>query len=184
MAEQRHFFGDAQFHEVAVQHNLTRGGAQQILAAQHHVDFHECVINRVGQRVQRVAVRAHDHVVWHGTGLEFDGATDQIVKSDVLVGHAQTQRRLATFGTESGLLLVGQVAVVTVVAELGRAASSKVALLDLLRSGEGLVGVAGGQQLDGHVLVDVGALGLAVRTVGAAHVDALIPVDAQPTQGF
>ena len=184
MAEQRHLLGDAKLHQVAVQHDLTRGGAEQVLAAQHDVDVHHRVVDRVGERVQRIAVRAHDDIVRHGTGLEFDGAADEVVEGDVLVGHADAQRGLAALGAEGGLLLLGEVTVVTVVAEFGRAAGGEVALLDLVRSGEGLIGVAGFEQLCGHILVDVAALGLAVRAVGATHVDALVPVDAQPAQGF
>ncbi len=184
MAEQRHLLGDAQFDQVTVQHDLARSGAQQILTAQHDVDAHQRVIDRVGQRVQRIAVRTHDHVIRHGTGLELDAATNQIVEGDVFVGHADTQGRLAAFSAESGLLLLGEVAVVAIVAERLRTARGHVARLDLLRSGEGFVGVAGLEQLGGDVLVDVAAFGLAVRAVGTADVDALVPVDAQPVQGL
>ena len=68
VAEQRHLLGDAKLHQVAVQHDLTRGGAEQVLAAQHDVDVHHRVVDRVGERVQRIAVRAHDDIVRHGTG--------------------------------------------------------------------------------------------------------------------
>ena len=184
MAEQRHFLSHAQLDQVTVEHDLTRGRAQQILAAQHHVDVHHGVVDRIGQRVQRIAVRTHDHVIRHGTGLEFNAATDQIVERDILVGHADAQCRLAAFGTERGLLLFGEIAVVTVVAEGLRASCSHVAGFDFFRSGEGFVRIAGFEQLGCDVLVNVAALGLAVRTVGTAHVDALIPVDTQPIQGF
>ena len=184
VAEQRHFLGHAQLDQVTVQHDLTRGGAQQILAAQHHVDAHHGVVDRVGQRVQRVAVRTHDHVIRHGTGLEFDATADKVVESDVLVGHADTQGRLAAFRAERGLLLFGEVAIVAVIAESLRPAGGHVAGLDLLRSGEGFVGVAGFEQLGCDVLIDVATLGLAVRAVRATHVDAFIPVDAQPIQGL
>ena len=90
VAEQRHLLGDAEFHKVTVKHDLARGGAQEVLAAQHDVDFHHRVVDRVGQRVQWVAVRAHDHVVRHGAGLELDGATNQIVKGDVFIRHLDT----------------------------------------------------------------------------------------------
>ena len=184
VAEQRHFLSHAQLDQVTVEHDLTRGGAQQILAAQHHVDVHHGVVDRVGQRVQRIAVRAHDHVIRHGTSLELDAATDQIVERDILIGHADTQGGLAAFGTEGGLLLFGEITVVAVVTESLRAACSHIAGFDFFRSGEGFVCIAGFKQLGCDILVDVATLGLAVRTVRAAHVNALIPVDAQPIQGF
>ena len=136
------------------------------LAAQHHVDAHHGVVDRVGQRVQRVAVRTHDHVIRHGTGLEFDATADKVVESDVLVGHADTQGRLAAFRAERGLLLFGEVAIVAVIAESLRTAGGHVAGLDLLRSGEGFVGVAGFEQLGCDVLIDVATLGLAVGPSG------------------
>ena len=70
------------------------------------------------------------------------------------------------------------------VSESLRTAGGHVAGLDLLRSGEGFVGVAGFEQLGCDVLIDVATLGLAVRAVRATHVDAFIPVDAQPIQGL
>ena len=182
MAEHRHLLGHAQLHQVPVEHDLARGGAQQILAAQHHVHIHHRVVNRIGQRVQRIAVRAHDHVIRHRTGLELDAAADQIVEDDVLVGHADAQRGLAALRAERGLLLLGQVAVEPVIAELGRTAGGDVALLDLIRRRVRLVGIPGLKQAVGHLPVDGGTLGLAVRAVRAADLHALVPIQAEPTQ--
>ncbi len=184
VAEQRHLLGDAQLHQIAVEDDLTRCGAQQILAAQHHIDIHHGVIHRIGQRVQRIAIRAHDHIIRHGTGLELDGAADQVIEGDVLIGHAQTQRGLASLRAERGLLLLGQHAVIAVIPEGLRPSCGDVARLDLLWGGEGLIGIAGLQQLRGDVLVDGASLGLAVGAVRPAHVNAFVPVDAQPAQGF
>ena len=89
---------------------------------------------------------------------------------------------LPALGLERGELLVGQVAVEVVVAELGVAAGGVVAGLDFLRGGVALVGVAGLHELGDDVLVDVQALRLAVRLVRAAHLDALFPADAEPFQ--
>ena len=50
-----------------------------------------------------------------------------------MVGHAQAPGRLTALGAEGGLLLVGQVAVVVVIAELLGATGSLVAGVDLLR---------------------------------------------------
>ena len=55
--------------------------------------------------------------------------------------------------------------------------------LDLLRGGEGLVQVARLQQLGGHLLVQVHALGLTVGLMRTALAHALVPVQPQPGQG-
>ena len=182
VAEQRDFLGDAKLDEVTVQHNLARGGAQQVFATQHDIDAHHRIVHRVGERVQRVAVRADDHVIRHGSGLELDAPADQVVEGDVLIGHADTQRRLTAFCAEGGLLLVGQIAVETVIAKSLRAAGGDVTRLDLFRRRIRFVGVPGFEQLGGDVLVNLGALGLTVWAVRAADLDALVPVDVQPLE--
>ncbi len=182
MSEQRHLLGDAQLDQVTVQHDLTWCGAQQILATQHDVDVHHGVVDRIGQGVQRITVRSNDHIIRHGARLEFDTSTNQIIEGNVLVGHADTQSRLTAFLAERGLLLLSEVAIVTVVAECLRTSGSHVTRFDLFRSGEGLVGIACFEQLGRHILVDLGSFGLTVRTVRTAHVDAFVPIDAQPVQ--
>ena len=135
VAEQRHLLGNAEFHKVAVEHNLTRSGAEQILAAQHDIDAHERVVHGVRERVQRVAVRAHDHVIRHRPRLERDLAANEVVEGDVFVGHLDAQCRLAPLRAERCLLFLAQIAVVAVVAERLRAPCRFVARLDLLRRG-------------------------------------------------
>lgn len=135
VAEQRHLLGNAEFHKVAVEHDLARGGAEQVLAAQHDVDAHERVVHGVRERVQRVAVRAHDHVIRHRTGLERDLTANEIVEGDVFVGHLDAQCRLAALRAERCFLLLAQIAVVAVVAERLRAPCRFVARLNLLRRG-------------------------------------------------
>ena len=184
VAEARHELGDADGLERAVQDDLAGRRGEQVLAAQHVGDLHERVVDRVHQRVERVAVGAHDHVVRHRAGLEGDLAADQVRERDVLVGHAQAQDRLAALGTESGDLLLRQVTVEAVVAELGVLTLGAVTLLDLLGGRVGLVGVAGLEQAGGHVTVDVHALALTVGAVRASLTDALVPVEAQPLQGL
>ena len=51
VAEQRDFLGDTELDEIAVQHDLARGGAQQIFTAQHDVDAHHRIVHRVGERI-------------------------------------------------------------------------------------------------------------------------------------
>ena len=134
--------GDVELQQRAVERDLPGGRREQVLAAQHVRDAHERVVDRVDQRVQRLAVGAHDDEVRHRTRLERDLAADQVGEGDVVVGHPQAQRGLAALGAEERLLLVGQVAVGAVVAELRVAAGRLVAGLDLLGRRERLVRVA------------------------------------------
>ena len=184
VAEARHELGNADGLKRAVQDDLAGRRRKQVLTAQHMGDLHERVVDRVHQSVERVAVGAHDDVVRHRAGLEGDLAADQVRERDVLVGHAQAQDGLASLGAEGGDLLLRQVAVKAVVAELGVLTFGAVTLLDLLGGRVGLVGVAGLEQAGGHVTVDVHALALAVGAVRASLTDALVPVEAQPLQGL
>ena len=140
------------------------------------------VVDRVGQGVQRLAVGPHDDVVRHRTGSERQLAAHQVGERDALLGHPDAQHRLAALGAVGGPLLVGQVPVEAVVAQLGVAPGGAVARLDLLGRGERLVGVPGLEQASRHVGVDVHPLGLPVRPVGTADLDALVPVQAEPAQ--
>ena len=184
MAELGGEFSHADVLERFVQHNLAGCRGQQVFTAQHVGDAHECVINGVDERVQRLAVGAHNHEVRNGAGLEGDFAAHHVCKRDVFIRHAHAQNGFAALCSEGGLLLFCQVAVVAVVAQLGVTSGCAVASFGFFRCGERFVQVAGFFELLDDVLVDLAALGLAVGAVGAADVDALIPVQAQPVHGF
>src|SRR5690606_1344167 len=78
-------------------------------------------------------------------------------------------------------LRVGQLAAVAVVAGgLPGGAGGLAAGVELLLGAVAAVGVPGDQQPGRDVPVEVHALGLAVRGVGAADLGALVPVEAQP----
>ena len=89
MSELRHGVGDANRDQGAIERNLSRGRRQQVLAAQDVGDPHECVIDRIDERVERIAIRADDHEVRHAARGERDRAPDDVVPAEVLVGHAQ-----------------------------------------------------------------------------------------------
>ena len=114
--------GHADLDERRVERDLPRGGREEVLAAQHVGDAHERVVDRVHERVERRAVRAHDDEVGEGAGREGDRAAHQVVEAQVAVGHAQAQRRLTALGAERRALLVGEVALEVVVALLRVAA--------------------------------------------------------------
>ena len=111
---------------------------------------------------------------------EVDAAAHEVVEAEVDLGHAQAQRGLAALGAERGALLVGEVAVEVVVAELLGPAGRLVAGVDLVGGRVALVEVAGGLQPLDHVGVDLAALRLPVGLVRAADADALVPVEAEP----
>ena len=178
-----HDLSPTDVHEGTIEGHLPRGGGQQVLTAQDMGDAHRGVVNGVDQCVEGLASCTHDDVVRHAAGLEGDGASDKVGEGDVLLRHPHPQDGQAPFGTEGVLLLLGQIAVEAVIAELGVLAALTVTGLDLLRGGEGLVQVARLQQLGSHLLVQVHALGLAIGLVRPALAHALIPVQPQPGQG-
>ena len=108
MPELRNAFGHTDAHQRPVQRDLTRRGRQQVLAAQHVGDLHQRVVDRIDQRVQRIAAAAGQREVRHGARRECRLAADEVVPADVLVGHPQPQHRPAAFGGERGALLVGR----------------------------------------------------------------------------
>ena len=183
VAEPRHRAGAADLRQRPVQGDLARRGGQQVLPAQHVGDPHGGVVHGVDQRVEGVPACPHDDVVGDRAGPEGDGPAHQVGEGDVLIRHAHAQDGAAALGPVGGLLGLGQVPVVAVVAELGVLAPGPVTGLDLLGGGEGLVQVPGLEQLGGDLPVEIHALGLAVGLVGAADAHALVPVQAQPGQG-
>ena len=91
--------------ERVVERDLARGRGEQVLAAQHVGDLHQRVVDRVDQRVERVAVGAAQREVGHVLGLEGDLAADQVVEGDRAVGHPEPDDRRAALGAERRDLL-------------------------------------------------------------------------------
>ena len=183
MAEARHELGDAEFFECAIENDLARGGGQQVFAAQNVRDLHQCIVDRVHQRVERVTIGANDDVVRNRAGLEGDFTADQVVERDVFVGHAHAQNRLAAFSLECSNLFFGEVTVEAVVAELRVFTLCAMTFFDFFGGGVGLVGETTFEELCCDIGVDVHALGLAVRAVRATLVDSFVPIKAKPCQG-
>src|SRR5699024_8578875 len=129
-------------------------------------------------------IGAGDDEVRHGLAVDVHLPADQVGPGVVaVVVHLQAPDRLAALRFKRGDLLLGEVAVVVVVAQLRVAACGLVALLDLLRGGVRRVDLAGSLQLLQHLGVGIHALGLAVGLVRAAGLDPLVPVEAKPLQG-
>ena len=183
MAKFRGLLGDAEFLQRLVQRQLTRSGGKKVLAAQNMRDAHQCVIDRVNQSVKRRAVGTCNDVVRLGLRLEGQLTTNEVLPGPILLRHAQAPHWLAAFGLECSDLLISEIAVVIVVAQLRVTAGRLVTLFHFLGSGISRVDVATFLQLLQDIGIDVHALGLAVRLVRTARHNPLVPVHAQPLQG-
>ena len=182
MRELGHPFGHADANQRLVQRDLTRRRRQDVLAAQHVGDPHQCVVDRIDQGVQRISARPRQREVRHGACGEGGVAAHQVVPRDVLVGHPQSHHGLAALGDERRALFVGEVAVEVVVAQLGISARGDVPGLDLLRRRERLVCLARIQQPLHDVAVDLAAFGLPVGRIRPTDVGTLVVVQPEPAQ--
>ena len=147
VGELRNALGDPDPDQRLIQRDLPRRRRQQVFAAQHMRDLHQRVVDRVDQGVQRISVGSGQREIGNGPRREGGRAAHQVMPAEVVVGHPQPHHRVTAFGGECGALLVGQLAVEVVVAELGVAARGHVARLDLLGRRKGIVGLARLEQL-------------------------------------
>mmetsp|Transcript_7884 Transcript_7884/g.19695 ORF Transcript_7884/g.19695 Transcript_7884/m.19695 type:complete len:603 (-) Transcript_7884:9-1817(-) len=183
--DERHVREDgAREAQRVVDEHLAQRVGQVLLRADDVRDAHEAVVHRDAEVVHGVAVGAQQHKVAQRVGVPRDLAADDVADLDLLVlGHAE-----AVAVGRAGrlhrlhLLLAGG-------GPLAAVDGRQLLLLRLLLHGvqllvgaEAGVRVAGRHQLVGQLLVDVRALGLAVGAVRAAHVGALVPVQAQPLE--
>ena len=146
MRELGHALGDADADQRLVQRDLARRRRQQVLAAQHVGDLHQRVVDRIDQGVQRVSAGAGQREVGHRcrprTSSRRAPGRSSVMSSS---GIRRRSTGLAALGAERGALLVGEVAVEVVVAELRVAAGGEVPGLDLLGRRVRLVGLARGR---------------------------------------
>ena len=162
-----------------VQRDLPRRRRQQVLTAEHVGDLHQGVVDRVHQRVERVAVGTAEREVGDVLRLEGDLAAHQVVPRDRAVGHPEPDHWPPALGLERRDLLVGELAAEAVV-PLHLGAGRLAAGVDLLGRAVAVVGELRVGQLREHVAVEVAALGLAVRRMRAALAGPLVPVEAEP----
>ena len=98
------------------------------------------------------------------------------MESNIFIGHPHTQNRLAAFRAESSDLLLGQVAVITVIAQMRVTTGSLMTRRDFLRGGIGFVSISPGKQLICYLFIDIHPFALPVGAVGAAFIHALVPI--------
>src|SRR5699024_1105314 len=130
------------------------------------------------------AIGTDHHEVGDGAGAEVDRSTDDIVKGDVVVWHAQPPDGFAAFCFIGGDLFFGQVTVVAVVAKFLIASGSFVAGFGFFSGRIGRVDEAGLFEFGDDVLVDLTALGLTVGLMRAADFYTFVPVNAHPFHGI
>ena len=153
------------------------GGGGQVLAAPHHVgDVHQVVVDDVGEVVGGVAVRLEEHLVLDLLVLNGDGAEHRVLKGGgARQGHLLPDDVRRARVQQPLDLLLGQIPAVPVVAA---DALLVVQGFQPLLGAEAVIGLALLHQLLGVGLVQILALALDVGAVGAAHVRALVVLQA------
>ncbi len=180
VAELGRVLGNADVGQCLVQRNLTRGGRQQVLAAQHVGDAHQRVVDGIDQGVQGCPVASDHHRIGYRTGREADLTADHVLEGDVAVRHPQAQDGQAPRRDSGRDQRLVRCPVVVVVAQLDIAPGRPVARLGVFGGRVRRVQVPGVQQPLRDVLVDVGALALPVRRVRPTDEWTLVPVDPEP----
>ena len=173
--------------ERLVHHDLARGVGEVVVAADDVGDAHAGVVHHGGKVVGGGAIGAEDDEVVELLGVERDVAVDRVVHDDV----AAVERHLdadgvGLAGIHAGLRLGGVDAAAGALVTLERVFARHGRVMvgsELLGRAEAVVRLALGNQALGGLAVDGQALGLPVGAAVAAHLGALVPVEAQPAHG-
>ena len=170
-----------------VDHDLTRGVGEVVVAADDVRDAHGGVVHHGGEVVGGRAVRADDHEVVELLGVKHHVSVHGVVDVDVaaVLGHLDAQHvGLAGVHARTGLGGVDVTATALVALEGVLAGTGRLAVgLELLRRAEAGVGAALGEQALGGGMVDVETLHLLVGAERAADVGTLVPVEPEPLHG-
>ena len=170
-----------------VDEDLARGVRQVVVAADDVRDAHVRVVAHHGEVVGGASVGAHDDHVVHHFGGEAHVAVHGVVELDraAVLGHAQAPHvRLAGFDAAGGLggVEVAARAVVARVGPAGLLGRLALGVQLLLRAEAGVHAAAFLHALERRG-VRVHALRLEVGAGLAAHLGALVPVEAEPLHG-
>ena len=176
-----------------VEHDMERHRGQPFLATDDMADFHQMVIDDVGQVVGRHTVALEQDLVVQGVGLHFHLAANQVVHDDFAVfrNHETHRVRRAVGHQFFDFFFTHCQAVAQVFARLAIVDESLLVgfgllavLVEFLGGVEGDVGAAFGQEFVAVLLVKVFAVALLVGAVFAAHIVAFVELDAAPIQGL
>ena len=166
-----------------VEGDLPRRRREQVLATQHVRDPHERVVYRVYERVERLTIPTHEHVVGHVLLPEGDLATDEVIPGEVPVRHLETQNEIAALGDIGSSLGIVEIPALSVVSRRSALRLGEVAsFLELGLGAVARVGIARITQPRSNVRINIEPLGLAVWPVGTTNLGALVPGKAQPAQ--
>ena len=163
---------------------LARSVGQMLLSTDYMGNVHQSIVDYYGIVIGGDAIGFNDNKITDIIGIKYYIATHHIAHQDLLIsGHAEAHGRLATFSLKLSDLLGSQIAAFTHVARHFTSLNQGLALLlQLFISAIAIVCLALSQQLVGIFFVNIQTLHLMVGAIGAAHINALIPVHAQPLQ--
>ena len=173
--------------EGLIDHDLTRGVGQVVVAADDMGDLHHGVVDDGREVIRGRAIGAEDDKVVELLGVEGHLAVDGVVDNDVaaVLGHLDAQDvGLAGLDATAGLLGIKIAATALIALEGVLALLRGLAVgIELLLGAEAGIGLALVPKLLGGLLVQDQALGLGVGAKIAAHLGTLVPVKTQPTHG-
>ena len=173
--------------ESLVDHDLTRGVGQVVVAADDVGDLHHGVVDDGREVVRGRAVGTEDDKVVELLGIKGHLAVDGIVDDDVsaVLGHLDAQDiGLAGLDATAGLLGIKIAAAALISLEGVLALLRGLAVgVELLLGAEAGIGLALVPKLLGGLLVQVQALGLGVGAKIAAHLGTSSQSKPQPTHG-
>ena len=171
-----------------IQHDVQRCRRQPLLTTDDVRDFHQVVVNDIGQMVGRQLISTLvEHLVVADVALDAHLTTNEVVDQNLLTGlHLEAHHILMAGSHQLLYFLFGKrqrvahlTAGVAVVLEI---LNLLTLLLQLFRGVEGNIGLAGIQQLLHVLLIDVAALALTVGTLVASEGNAFVELDAQPLE--
>ena len=183
VGETRHGVGPT---EGAIEQNVEGCGGQPLFTADHVGDFHEMVVDNVGQMVGGQLIGALvEHFVVENRGIDDHIAANEVVDVHIFAGFdLETHHILIAacnacfhfFGGERERVLHLS-ARGGIILEIGDAFSSGIQGFGRV---EGDVGFAFCEELIDIVLINVATFALAIRTFVAAEANALVKLNAEP----
>ena len=177
----------------AVEHHVQRCAGQPFLAAYDVGDFHQMIVDDVGQMVCGHAVGLEEHLVVKQTGVHGNVSADEVMDSDVYVFGEPETDYIGFAGVYAALRLLHSEAEAVLHLAAGVAVILESLLLGLVfftfglegfGAVEGVVGPSVGKQLVGILAVESLAVALAVRAEGATYMNTLIELYSQPVEGL
>ena len=166
-----------------VQQDLARRVRNVVLPPHHMRHVHQRIVDHDGEIVGGRSVRADDDRIADDVDGKPDVAAHHVLEDDVgIVGHAEADRRPLATGDARLRLLVRQPPARAALRRAPFGRRGLTLLFELRRGAEAVVGPFVVHQLLGVRLVQMEPLGLPVRTVRAADVRPLVPVETEPAQ--